>query len=348
VLLSSLTTIGLGGPAGALVTATTPDEIADALAAAEGGGGALVLGGGSNLVVADEGVRSTVIRVSVRGFAVHDRTDDAAVLTIGAGENWDDVVAAAVAEGYTGVEALSGIPGLAGATPIQNVGAYGSEIAEVLEDISVIDRRTLGPANVPVGRLGLGYRTSALRGTDRAVVTSIRLRLDREPRSVRYAELARALGVEVGTPVPAPAIREAVLELRRSKGMVLDPADADTRSAGSFFTNPILDDAALSAARLAIEERLGPAVHPPTYPADHGVKLSAAWLIERAGFGKGFTLPGSRVAVSSKHALALTNRGGGTTAELLALATVIRDGVRAAFAVTLEPEPMLVGVRLGP
>jgi UDP-N-acetylmuramate dehydrogenase len=351
VLLSSLTTLGLGGPAPGLTTVTTPDELADALSGA--GRPPLIIGRGSNLVVADEGVAGPVIRVAIRGFSItrgHRGTDrfDAgdATLTVGAGEDWDAVVAEVVDEGYTGVETLSGIPGSAGATPVQNVGAYGTEISAVLDSVEVVDRIGGRRRTMPAADLGLGYRTSVLRGTDIAVVTGVRLRLGRAPRPVRYAELARALGVRVGDPVPAAEARQAVLALRRAKGMVLDPDDPDTRSAGSFFTNPVLDDEALARTRAAARDRLGPDALLPTYPAARGTKLSAAWLIERAGFGKGFALPGSRVAVSSKHSLALTNRGGGTTTELLELARTIRDGVRAAFAVVLVPEPMLVGVRL--
>jgi UDP-N-acetylmuramate dehydrogenase len=349
VLLSSLTTLGLGGPAPRLITVTTRDELIDALSGADDRGRrALVIGGGSNLVVADGGVDVPVIRVGIAGFAIDRGPEDGdARLAVGAGEDWDAVVARVVDEGYTGLETLSGIPGSAGATPIQNVGAYGTEISTVLDAVEVIGRAEKRRHTMAAAELALGYRTSVLRGTDTAVVTAVRLRLRRAPQPVRYAELARALGVRVGDPAPAPEVRQAVLALRRSKGMVLDRDDPDTRSAGSFFTNPVLDDVAMARTRTAVAARLGPDVPIPTYPADHGTKLSAAWLIERAGFGKGFALPGSRVAISSKHSLALTNRGGGTTAELLELARTIRDGVRAAFAVTLEPEPMLVGVQFG-
>ncbi|HET8591911.1 MAG TPA: UDP-N-acetylmuramate dehydrogenase [Nakamurella sp.] len=350
--LSDLTTIGLGGPAPAVHTATTADQVAALVGDGDAGGGVLVLGGGSNLVVADAGVAVPVVRVGIRGLDVRpDPASDGreATVTIGAGEDWDPVVAALVEEGWTGVESLSGIPGSAGATPVQNVGAYGTEISDVLVDVQVYDRRSAALRTLSAAALRLGYRNSALRGTDAAVVTAIRLRLRRDPRPVRYAELARALGVAVGDPAPAADVRQAVLDLRRAKGMVLDPQDPDTRSVGSFFTNPVLSDDELAMTEAAVTSRFGADVPFPRYPAVGGTKLSAAWLIERAGFGRGFPLgedPAARIAVSGKHTLALTNRGGGTTAELVTLARRIRDGVRDAFGVTLRPEPVLVGVTL--
>jgi len=353
VRLADYTTLGLGGRAPVLYTATSEAEVAEALRRADGAAGsphpgALVLGGGSNLVVADDGVDVPVVRVAVPGVHV-DLDADGAAVTIGAGENWDTVVATLVGEGWTGPESLSGIPGSVGATPVQNVGAYGTEISDLLIDIRLYDRRTGAFRTVAAAELRLGYRSSVLRGTDAAVVTAVRLRLTRAARPVRYAELARTLGVTVGDSAPAAEVRQAVLELRRAKGMVLDPDDPDTRSAGSFFTNPILSEADMVVTGAAIAARFGPDVSFPRYPADGGTKLSAAWLIERAGFGKGYpskARPEAHVTVSSKHTLALTNRGGGSTAELLTLAREIRDGVREAFAVTLRPEPVLVGVSL--
>lgn len=386
-LLSSLTTIGLGGPAPSLHTATSAAEVAEMVGAADaaargssgdgpggdgpggdgpsgdgpGGDGArdgacrsgavLVIGGGSNLVISDDGVDGPVVRIAIPGLEVLPDPADPSVatVTVGAGEDWDAVVARLVDRGWAGVETLSGIPGSAGATPVQNVGAYGTEIADLLIDVDLYDRRERAARTVPAADLRLGYRSSVLRGTDRAVVTAVRLRVTRTPRPVRYPELARTLGVAVGQPAPPADVREAVLALRRGKGMVLDPADPDTRSVGSFFTNPILSDADLAVTRSAIADRLGPDVSFPRYPAVGGSKLSAAWLIEHAGFGKGYpgaADPGARVTVSRKHTLALTNRGGASTAELLALARRIRDGVRDAFAVTLQPEPVLVGVSL--
>jgi UDP-N-acetylmuramate dehydrogenase len=380
--LAALTSIGLGGPARSLTTAATADEVAETVGAADRAGGALVLGGGSNVGVADAGIDVPVIRVAVPGVAV----DADGVATIGAGVPWDDAVAELVEQGWAGVAALSGIPGSAGATPVQNVGAYGVEIKDMLQDVELFRRDTRQLVRLPAAALRLTYRSSVLKGTDRAVVTQVRLRLSRTPGPVRYPELARLLGVAVGDAAPAAAVREAVLALRRGTGLVLEPAVRDTASAGSFFTNPVVSADRLAQVRAAVAERLGPGVTMPEYaapagdsekrpldsaafaatcddaaaganerlfsrtsPAVDAVKLSAAWLIERAGFPKGYPLaqrPGAGIALSTKHTLALTNRGHGTTAELLALAREVRDGVRAAFGVTLRPEPVLVGCSL--
>ena len=239
-----------------------------------------------------------------------------------------------MADGRAGFECLSGIPGSVGATPIQNVGAYGQEVAETVRSVRVLDRETGAIAELTGAECGFAYRSSAFKGSERRVVLAVTFALhpDRMSQPLRYAELARALDLEPGARAPLHEVREAVLALRRGKGMVLDPADPDTVSAGSFFMNPILDPDALAA--------LEPS--PPAFPQPDGrVKTSAAWLIERAGFGKGYTR--GRVAISSKHALALVNRGGATTAELLALAREIAAGVRERFGVELRPEPTIVG-----
>lgn len=347
--LAELTTLRLGGPAPSIETAVTADDLAEIVGAADRGDGALILGGGSNVVVADSGVSLPVVRVGILGVDVDAATG---VATIGAGVPFDDAVAELVDAGWTGLEALSGIPGSAGATPVQNVGAYGVEISDLLIDIELYDRATRHVSVVAASGLGLGYRHSMLKGADRGVVTQVRWRLGRKPRPVAYPELARRLGVEVGQAAPAAAVRAAVLDLRRGKGMILDPADPDTASAGSFFTNPIVDRRDLAAVRDAVAARLGAGAAMPDYPV-HGNpaerKLSAAWLIEHAGFPRGYPLaarPDAGIAVSTKHTLALTNRGHGTTAELLALAREIRGGVAAAFGVTLVPEPVLVGCSL--
>lgn len=343
--LSQLTTLKLGGPAPELVRAGTSQEVAETVG---GRGDVLVLGGGSNLVVADAGIGMPVVRIEIGGISGSaDPAGGAATLvTLGAGLDWDQVVAELTADGFAELAPLSGIPGSVGATPVQNVGAYGAEIADFLTGVTVFDRRAARIVTLSAADLRLGYRTSMLRGTDRAVVLDVTFRLHRRPTEVRYAELARALDVLPGAMAPGAQVRDAVLSLRRRKGMVLDPADPDTASAGSFFTNPILDAAAFDDAVRAVAARLGPGAVPPAYPADGGTKLSAAWLIDKAGFGKGYLGPGGRVAISTKHTLALTNRGTGSTADLLALAREIRDGVHAAFGVRLEPEPVLVGVSL--
>ena len=331
VPLAPLTTLRLGGPARRLVEAATAEEVVAAVRAADAAGEPLLLlGGGSNVVVADDGWPGTVVRVASSGLGV-----DGGRLTVEAGEDWDGVVAASVAAGLGGLECLSGIPGRTGATPVQNVGAYGVEIADVLVDVDLYDRRADAVReHVPAAELGLAYRTSVLKGRDDAIVLRVRfaLRDDGLSAPIRYAELARALGVDTGARVPAAEAREAVLALRRGKGMVLDAADHDTWSVGSFFTNPVLDAAPEGA---------------PTWPAAGGrVKVPAAWLIQHAGFARGHAGPGGAVTLSGKHVLALTHRGGGRTADLLALAREVRDGVRSHFGVDLVAEPVLVGCRL--
>jgi UDP-N-acetylmuramate dehydrogenase len=325
-----------------MVVATDTDQIMQSVrAAAAAGEPVLILGGGSNVVVADEGVAGTVVLVRSGGLRVVDTDERTVTIRVDAGVPWDQVVATAVAEGWSGVECLSGIPGSTGATPIQNVGAYGQEVAETVTAVRVLERatgrvRTMSPAGCR-----FSYRSSVFKRTDRWVVLSTDFRLERSPLSapVRYAELARTLGVATGDRAPLATVRQAVLALRAGKGMVLDPADRDTWSAGSFFLNPLLDARAWETLRA----RSSPA--PPSWPAADGqVKASAAWLIERAGFHRGY--PGRGVAVSSKHCLALTNRGDGTTSALLALAREIRSGVRERFGVVLHPEPTLVGCAL--
>jgi UDP-N-acetylmuramate dehydrogenase len=350
VSLAGHTTLRLGGPAGRFVRADRASDLVDAVRGADAAGEPLlVIGGGSNLVIADAGFEGTALCVATSGCG-YDRLGDGQVqITVEAGMDWDGVVARTVAEDLGGLECLSGIPGLVGATPVQNVGAYGVEIAELLVSVDLLDRRSGQVRTVAADALGLGYRTSVLKGTDSAVVLRVRFVLADGGRSapVRYAELARTLGVEVGTRVPVEQVRAAVLELRRSKGMVLDPVDHDTWSAGSFFTNPIVADEELPAVRAKAAERLGADATVPSYPGGPGrTKLSAAWLIERAGFGKGHPGPGGRVALSGKHTLALTNRGTASTADLLGLAGEVRAGVLAAFGVELHPEPVLVNCSL--
>jgi UDP-N-acetylmuramate dehydrogenase len=347
VALSPLTTLGLGGPASRLVEARSDAEAVQAVVAADDAGEALlVLGGGSNVVIADAGFDGTVVQMLTRGVAVSER-DERVRLDVSAGEPWDDLVARCVAERLAGIECLSGIPGLTGATPIQNVGAYGQQVADTIVSVRAYDRETRSVVNLSHERCAFAYRTSALRHSARHVVLGVTFALERSPRALplRYAELARALGAQPGATPPLGAVREATLALRRSKGMVIDPSDSDSRSAGSFFLNPVLSADEFAALERRVAERLGGEAHPPAYPETSGqVKTSAAWLIERAGFHRGYGR--GPVGISGKHTLALINRGGATTAELLGLAGEVRDGVREAFGVVLHPEPTLVGVSL--
>jgi UDP-N-acetylmuramate dehydrogenase len=317
--LATLTSLRLGGPAEHYVEARTEEEVVEAARGAE-----LILAGGSNVVIADEGVPGTVARIVTRGVE-----RDGARLTVAAGEEWDPLVAMCVAEGLQGFECLSGIPGSVGATPIQNVGAYGQEVSETVESVRVFDRETGRVEDMTPAECGFVYRGSVFKYHDRRVVLSVTFRLNEAPVSgpLRYAELARALDLPVGGSAPLADVREAVLALRRGKGMVIDPADPDSVSAGSFFTNPVLD-APPDGARFWPEP-------------DGRAKVSAAWLIEQAGFHRGYG--NGRAGISTKHTLALVNRGGATTAELMALAREIAAGVRERFGVALHPEPVLVG-----
>jgi UDP-N-acetylmuramate dehydrogenase len=327
--LSELTTLRLGGPAARIVTATTANELVDTVRAADAAGEpVLVVGGGSNLLVADEGWPGVVVLVRTQGI---ERVGDE--VTVQAGVVWDDFVAYSIEHGWSGLAPMSGIPGLTGATPVQNVGAYGCEVADTITSLRVFDRETGTVDDWNPERCGFGFRTSALKYTHRYVVLAVTFALpvSDEAPPVRYAEVARRLGVEPGTVVPSARVRETVLELRRSKGMLLDSADHDTWSTGSFFINPFV-------APDQVPDGC------PHFVVDGQMKLSAAWLIEHAGFGKGYGT--EHAAVSTKHALALTNRGDATTAEVLALAREIRAGVEKAFGVRLRPETHLAGVEL--
>ena len=349
VPLAEHTTLRLGGPAASCVVAEHPDELVEAVRGADAAGWRLLLlGGGSNLVVADDGFAGHVVRIATRGRRFDSVGDGMVQLPAEAGEDWDEVVADTVKQGLGGLECLSGIPGLTGATPVQNVGAYGVEVSEVLTSVDLLDRHTGRIRTVRAEDLGLTYRNSALKRTEDAVVLRARFLLRDGGLSapVRYAELARELGAQVGEQVDVGRAREAVLALRRGKGMVLDPDDHDTWSAGSFFTNPVVGEDAVAATFERIRARVGPELRVPSFDAPGGTKFSAAWLIEHAGFTKGHAGVGDRVALSGKHTLALTNRGAGTTVDLLDLAREVRDGVQEAFGVLLDPEPVLVGCSL--
>jgi UDP-N-acetylmuramate dehydrogenase len=394
VRLSRFTTLGLGGPARHFVVAGTDEEIIAAVRAADRRNEPLlVLGGGSNLVISDDGFPGTVIQVATKG--IHRTTDpgagpDAAgpgqaepgapvTMTVAAGEDWDTVVASCVAADLAGLECLSGIPGLVGATPIQNVGAYGQEVADTITRVRAYDRATAEVVDLAAADCGFGYRTSAFKRsitppavTGRFVVLGVTFKLtsDRLSQPLRYAELAGALGLDAarqdegrqdegaqgeGARAPLGDVRSAVLRLRRGKGMVLDPGDPDSRSAGSFFTNPVLDAGQFAALRQVVDQRCGPGVPIPQFPAEPGqVKVPAAWLIGQAGFHKGYQgarraddgRPGPAAHISTKHTLALVNPGDARTADVVGLAREIRDQVRDLFGIELASEPVLVGVTL--
>jgi UDP-N-acetylmuramate dehydrogenase len=347
VPLDSLTTLQLGGPARALVEVASEADVRDGLAwAAAEGLPVAVVGGGSNLVAADAGFPGLVVRVALRGLAVRREVGGSGVMvTAAAGERWDDVVAQAVREGWAGIECLSGIPGTVGATPIQNVGAYGQDVAETIVSVRVFDATTLAVADLAPSECSFGYRDSRLRREPgRRIVLGVTFRLrPGGAAQVRYPELARALAVRESD-VSLSAAREAVIELRRGKSMVLEPDDPNRRSVGSFFVNPVLSpvEADEVARRAQAAGAIAGVDELPRFPAGDGrEKLSAAWLVEHAGFARGTRRGG--VGISSRHCLALVHHGGGTAAELVALAREIRSGVAARFGVLLQPEPVFLG-----
>ena len=328
--LADLTTLGVGGPVARLVEVSTAAELVDAVRAAdEAGHPLLLLGGGSNVVAPDEGWPGEVVLVRSRGVRRAAERPGAVELEVQAGEPWDELVARAVADGLAGIEALAGIPGATGATPVQNVGAYGQEVAQTITQVRVYDRAERREVALAAADCGFGYRDSRFkREPGRFVVLTVTFALEpsKLSRPVGYAELATRLGIGVGARAPLAAVRDAVLELRRGKGMVLDPGEPYSRSAGSFFTNPVVPgDRAVEGC--------------PSWPAGEGmVKLSAAWLVQQAGFGRG-TRAG-RVGTSPRHSLALTTEPGATAAELMAFAEKVIAAVEERFAVTLEPEPI--------
>jgi UDP-N-acetylmuramate dehydrogenase len=327
VPLAPLTTLGIGGPAKFFVEAKTVDEIRGAVDwAASNNEPLLVLAGGSNVLIADEGFNGLVLHLDLRGTTVED---DGAV-KVAAGEPWDGFVAMAVANRWAGIECLSGIPGSVGATPIQNVGAYGQDVSETIAGVDVLERSSGRVSTLTNAQCRFAYRSSIFKGEakDRYIVLAVtfRLRPDGVP-AVRYPELQKV----AGDAADLQQVRDAVITIRRRKGMVIDPADPDTRSDGSFFMNPILSSA---------EFEDFPQKDAPHFPAADGVKLSAAWLIENAGFDKGFIH--GNVGISTKHTLAIINRGGGTAREVRELVTMIQDRVREKFGVELQPEPNFV------
>ncbi|WP_133733859.1 UDP-N-acetylmuramate dehydrogenase [Nocardia ignorata] len=342
VPLSELTTLRVGGPALVAECDSTSSLVATVRALDDAGVAVLLVAGGSNLLIDDAGFDGVVVRV--RNTGVEFGTDS---VLAEAGANWDELVAASVAAGFGGLECLSGIPGSVGATPVQNVGAYGVEVESLLRRVRLLDRVSGEVRWAEPAELGFGYRTSVLKHSDAAVVLAVEFRLDPTGTSalLRYGELARVLGASEGETRPAAQVRAEVLRLRAGKGMVLDPADHDTWSAGSFFTNPVVGDDRLDQVLAAITAHLGE-VSVPTYPAPSGTKFSAGWLIERAGFAKGFPGEHAPARLSTKHTLALTNRGAARATDIVDLARTVRDGVRDRFGIVLEPEPVTVGISL--
>ena len=339
VPLAPLTTLRIGPVARRLITCTSTEQVVGALRATDAGsspacGRVLVLAGGSNVVLADDLADLTVVLLANTEISVEGN-----IVRAEAGAVWDDVVVTSLAYGLGGLECLSGIPGSAGATPVQNVGAYGADVADTIRRVRLLDRRTGEDRWVSPDVLQFGYRTSILRHSQAAVVLEVEFALDAEGRSapLRYGELAAALDAEPGSRADPARVREAVLSLRAGKGMVLDEADHDTWSVGSFFTNPVVSPAEYERLKESVDRPV------PSYPAPDGVKLAAGWLVERAGFGKGYPGDGAPARLSTKHALALTNRGNATTADVIALARTVRNGVRTTFGIELTPEPILIG-----
>jgi UDP-N-acetylmuramate dehydrogenase len=331
VPLAPLTTLRIGPVARRLITCTSTEQIVEVLRASDD---VLVLAGGSNVVLADDLADLTVALLANTEITVEDN-----IVRAEAGAVWDDVVVTSLAHGLGGLECLSGIPGSAGATPVQNVGAYGAEVADTIRRVRLLDRRTGEDRWEAPNALQFGYRTSILKHSEAAIVLEVEFALDADGRSapMRYGELAAALDAEPGSRTDPARVREAVLSLRTRKGMVLDEADHDTWSVGSFFTNPVVSTDEFDTLKARVD---GPV---PNYPAPDGVKLAAGWLVERAGFGKGYPGDGAAARLSTKHALALTNRGGATTADVISLARTVRDGVRTTFGIDLAPEPILIG-----
>lgn len=353
--LAPLTTLRVGGPARTLVRAATTDDLVAAVRAADAAGEDLLLvSGGSNLVISDAGFPGTVVQVATRGIEAEDAGDGRVRVRAAAGEPWDAFVAHAVQNGWSGIEALSGIPGCVGSTPIQNVGAYGQDVSQTVESVRVLDRETGEVQEMSAAECAFAYRDSLFKrtqkgSTGRYVVLAVTFLLEATDRSqpVGYAALAQGLGVEMGERVALADAREAVLAQRRQRGMVWDADDHDTWSCGSFFTNPIITAAQMDEVRAHVVERFGPtAPEPPEFPTGDGmVKTSAAWLIDKAGYGKGYAMPGP-AALSTKHPLAITNRGSATAADVAALAREVRLGVEEAFGVRLVNEPVFVGHQL--
>jgi UDP-N-acetylmuramate dehydrogenase len=336
VPLAPLTTLRVGPVARRLITCDTTQKVVAVMRALDGEN-PLILAGGSNVVLGDNLADLTVVLLANTEITVEGN-----VVRAEAGAAWDDVVVTSLAHGLGGLECLSGIPGSAGATPVQNVGAYGAEVADTIRRVRLLDRRSGEDRWVSPEVLQFGYRTSILKHSQAAIVLEVEFALDAEGRSapLRYGELATTLGAEAGSRTDPLRAREAVLSLRARKGMVLDDGDHDTWSVGSFFTNPVVPADEFRRLQTEVGEPV------PNYPAPDGVKLAAGWLVERAGFHKGYPGDDAPARLSTKHALAVTNRGGATAADVIGLARTVRDGVRTTFGIELTPEPALIGCAL--
>jgi UDP-N-acetylmuramate dehydrogenase len=341
VPLAPLTTLGIGGPAKYFIRAENVDEVRDAVAwASAKREQLLVLAGGSNVLIADAGFDGVVLQIALRG--VHEESEDAetVMVKVAAGETWDDFVALAVRNRWAGVECLSGIPGSTGATPIQNVGAYGQDVSETIVRVEALDRVNGRVTWFTNWDCGFGYRSSAFKSHEREryIILSVTFRLRRNgAAAVRYPELRQFIEERGASLQDLQPVRDAVIAIRRRKGMVIDPADPDTRSDGSFFMNPIISRPEFETLAARVGDK-----KIPNFPSGDEVKLSAAWLIENAGFRKG--LVHGNVGLSSKHSLAIINRGGGTAREVVELVRMIQQKVRETFGVEIHPEPNLVGV----
>lgn len=336
VPLAPLTTLGIGGPAKFFIRAESVDKIRDAIAWTDSQHELLfVLGGGSNVLIADGGFDGVVLQIDLRGMTVLSEDPEAVTVNVAAGERWDDFVAFAVDRGWAGIECLSGIPGLTGATPIQNVGAYGQEVSETIIGVEAIERDSGRMVSLTNHECGFGYRQSVFKNAakDRYIVAGVTFRLTPGgAATIRYPELQKYLDDHDVDTRDLYRVRDAVIAIRKRKGMVLDRSDPDTRSDGSFFMNPIVTPSQFEAIR---------ADNVPHFPAGDQIKLSAAWLIEQAGFHKGFVH--GNVGLSSKHTLAVINRGGGTAREVIELVRMIQQRVREKFGVEIQPEPNFIG-----
>jgi UDP-N-acetylmuramate dehydrogenase len=340
VPLAPLTTLGIGGPAKFFIRAETVDEIRESIAwAAAAREPLFILGGGSNVLIADEGFRGLVLQIDLRGITVRDEDRHAVTVYVAAGERWDDFVAFAVLRRWAGVECLSGIPGLTGATPIQNVGAYGQDVSETIRNVELIERDTGRVVTITNDECGFGYRQSIFKSAakDRYIVAGVTFLLrPGAAAAIRYPELQRYLDERGIVASDLAQVRDAVIAIRKRKGMVIDPPDPDTRSDGSFFMNPVVTPAQFDEfLRRAGSDDV------PHFRSGDDVKLSAAWLIENAAFQKGFVH--GNVGLSSKHTLAVINRGGGTAREVLELVRMIQERVRDKFGVEIQPEPNFIG-----